>query len=317
MKDYFTFNLKAQKLLSVWIAFLVVFMIPYVYILVYIKDFIDPHRPVSIFEFYGILFVLFIIAYSIIFYMVKMTIEGIEYKENHFVFDGTFGQYIGKLILGLFLTVITLGIYSPWFITNIHKFFVNNTSHESNKLEFEGTAGKLFKILLFTTFLPLLALIIVMVVLQLKNGQSDTTTMNYFINVLTLFIMIPYMYYFYKWLVNLKFKEYAIRWETGFWNSCGKILLEIFLSIITIGIFYPLAILRLYQYFLDRTFAVSENRKKGFGYELEAGNDFLFIWGQLLLSIVTLGIYYPWAYCRINSRILSKTYSEQMAVETV
>ena len=130
MKDYFTFNLKAQKLLSVWIAFLVVFMIPYVYILVYIKDFIDPHRPVSIFEFYGILFVLFIIAYSIIFYMVKMTIEGIEYKENHFVFDGTFGQYIGKLILGLFLTVITLGIYSPWFITNIHKFFVNNTSHE-------------------------------------------------------------------------------------------------------------------------------------------------------------------------------------------
>jgi len=317
MKDYFTFNLKAQKLLSVWIPFLVVFVIPYVYLMVNIKDFIDPHHPTSIFGFYGILIVLVILAYAIIFYMVKLTIEGIEYKGNHFVFDGTFGQFMGQFILGIFLTIITLGIYSPWFITTIHKFFVNNTSHDSNKLEFEGTAGKLFKILLLTTFLPILVLIIVMVIVQIKNGQSNATTMGYFINVITLFIMIPYMYYFYKWVVNVKFREYAIRWDTGFWNSCGKILLEIFLSIITIGIFYPLAILRLYQYFLDRTFAVSEISKKGFGYDLEAGKDFLFIWGQLLLSLITLGIYYPWAYCKINSRIFSKTYSEKIAVEIV
>jgi len=317
MKDYFTFNLKAQKLLSVWIPFLVVFMIPYVYLMVNIKEFVNPQQPSSIFGFYGILIVLVILAYAIIFYMVKLTIEGIEYKGNQFVFDGTFGQFIGKFILGIFLTIITLGIYSPWFITNIHKFFVDNTSHDSNKLEFEGTAGKLFKILLLTTFLPLLALIIVLVVVQIRNGNSNPTTMGYFINGITLFIMIPYMYYFYKWLVNVKFMEFAIRWETGFWNSCGKILLEIFLSIITIGIFYPLAILRLYRYFLERTFAVSDSRKKGFGYDMEAGNDLLFIWGQLLLSIVTAGIYYPWAYCRINSRILSKTYSEQIAVELV
>ena len=125
------------------------------------------------------------------------------------------------------------------------------------------------------------------------------------------------MYYFYKWQVNVKFRNYTIRWETGFWKSCGKILLEIILSIITLGIFYPLAILRLYTYFLGKTYATSENNRKGFGYDLENGKDFLFIWGQLLLTIVTLGIYYPWAYCNINSRILSKTYIQQVVSEIV
>ena len=315
MKEYFNFNLKAQKLLPVWLIFLVVFMVPYVYLMVNIKDFIDPLHPTSILGFYGIMFVIVIFAYALLFYVVKLTIEGIEFKGTHFVFDGTFGQFIGKFILGTFLSVITLGIYSPWFITKMQKFFVNHTSHESKNLEFAGSAGKLFKIFLFSVFLPMLILIGIMVVLQIKNGLTDSKLIGYYTNGITLFIMIPYMYFFYKWMVNVKFKEYAIRWETGFWNSCGKILLEIILSIITIGIFYPLAILRLYQYFLDRTFAVSESHKKGFGYDLEAGKDFLFIWGQLLLILVTLGVYYPWSYCKINSRILSKTYTEQIAAE--
>jgi len=312
MKDYFTFNLKAQKLLPVWLTFLVVFMVPYVYLMVNIKDFVDPHQSTKLLGFYGIMFVLFVFAYAIIFYLVKLTIEGVEFKGNHFEFDGTFGQFIGKLILGLFLSIITLGIYSPWFITKIQKFFVDNTSHDSNKLEFSGTAVKLFKILFFTTFLPLLAMIIVLIYIQFKYGGTDAKTIGYYINGFTILIMIPYMYYFYKWMVNLKFREFAIRWETGFWNSCGKILLEMFLTIITAGIFYPLAMIRLYKYFLGKTFATSEISRKEFGYDLEGGKDFLFIWGQLLLTIVTLGIYYPWAYCNINSRILGKTYTEQV-----
>jgi len=312
MKDYFTFNLKAQKLLTVWLAFLVVFMVPYVYLVVNIKDFIDPHHPATLVGFYGIVIVLLVLAYAIIFYMVKLTIEGVEYKGSSFVFEGTFGRFMGKFIPGILLTIITLGIYFPWFITSIRKFFVDNTSHDSNKLEFAGTAGKLFKILLLTMLLPLLVLISVLIFFQFKNGQADPKSTGY-----TFLIMIPYMYYFYKWQVNVKFRNYTIRWETGFWKSCGKILLEIILSIITLGIFYPLAILRLYTYFLGKTYATSENNRKGFGYDLENGKDFLFIWGQLLLTIVTLGIYYPWAYCNINSRILSKTYTEQMVAETV
>ncbi|MDD4972094.1 MAG: DUF898 family protein [Paludibacter sp.] len=315
MKDYFKFNLEAKRLLKVWITFLVVFMIPYVFILVKAKDFIEPHRPSTLFEFYGIMILLMILAYAILFYMFKLTIEGVEFKGSNLVFEGSFGRFMGKFILGLFLTIITLGIYSPWFITKMHQFFINNTSHDSNKLEFGGTAGKLFKILFFTTFLPILAMMIVMIYVGIKTGHSDPKTISYYTNGITVLIMIPYMYYFYKWMVNVNFKGYAIQWETSFWKSSGKLLQEIFLSVITLGIFYPLALLRLYKYFIERTFAVSESSKKGFGYELETQEDFLYIWGQLLLTIITLGIYYPWAYCNITSRILSKTYTEQIAAE--
>lgn len=313
MKDYFKFNLKAQKLLIVWLTFMVLIVVPYIFLIVKLKDLIVPNQPLSIFNLYGILILMVIVAYSLVFYMIKLSIEGVEYKGQSFVFAGTFGQFIGKFILGIFLTIITLGIYSPWFITKIQKFFVDNTSHGSNKLQFGGTAGKLFLIFFLTIFLPLVVLIIVLVSLQIKSGVADPKSISLYTNIFTFVIMTPYMYYFYKWMVNVRFRDYTIRWETNFWKSCGKILLEIFLSVITIGIYYPYAGLRLYKYFVERTFAVSESSKKGFGYELEAGPDFMFLWGQLFLTIITLGIYYPWACCKISERILSKTYTEQLS----
>ena len=109
-------------------------------------------------------------------------------------------------------------------------------------------------------------------------------------------------------MVNISYKDYIISWETKFWNSYAKIALEIILSIVTVGIFAPLAMVRLYEYFADKTYAISGDAKLKFGYEIDQLNDFLFIWGQMLLTIITLSIYYPWAYCKIRKRILSKTY---------
>jgi uncharacterized membrane protein YjgN (DUF898 family) len=84
--------------------------------------------------------------------------------------------------------------------------------------------------------------------------------------------------------------------------------LEIFLSIITIGIYYPMAMIKLYKYFTDKTVARSAERSLIFGYDIETTDDFLMIWGQTLLTIVTLGIYFPWALCKIGNRIIGKTY---------
>ena len=121
-------------------------------------------------------------------------------------------------------------------------------------------------------------------------------------------IMIPYIYFIYKWMVNISYKNFTIFWETNFWNSCGKIFLEILLVILTLGIYFPMAMIRLYKYFADRTVATSEERKLQFGYDADQLNDFLFLWGQTLLTILTLGIYYPWAMCKTWNRILSRTY---------
>ncbi len=122
--------------------------------------------------------------------------------------------------------------------------------------------------------------------------------------------MIPYMYYTYKWMVNIDYKNYNIKWETNFWDSCGKIGLELLLSVITFGIYYPMAAIKLYKYFTDKTIAQAGKIKRKFGFDTDSVNDFLFIWGQILLTIITLAIYYPWAISKVGKRFLSRTYFE-------
>ena len=123
--------------------------------------------------------------------------------------------------------------------------------------------------------------------------------------------IIPYMYLVYKWHFNIDYKDLHISWNTSFWNSCGKIAIELILSMITLGIYTPLAWVRLYKYFADRTTAIGTDRKYKFGYDIDQKSDFLFIWGQILLTIITLGIYYPWALCSVGKRLLSKTYLQE------
>jgi uncharacterized membrane protein YjgN (DUF898 family) len=256
------------------------------------------------------IFVLIFVAYAIIFYIVKLTIESIFYKDKSIEFKGSFGNFLGTLFLGIFLTIITLGVYAAWFIRDIHRFFIDNSSYNSNSMKFKGKGGKLFVIILLTIMVPIIVFSIVIAKYMLSN-PSQISSMVIIQQIVMNLILIPYMYLVYKWMINIDYKEFNITWKTDFWSSCSKILMEMILTIITIGIYGPLAMLRLYKYFTDRTIAESSERKLEFGFDMDQLNDFLFIWGQTLLTIITLGIYYPWAICKIGNRILSKTYLQE------
>jgi uncharacterized membrane protein YjgN (DUF898 family) len=305
MKNYFSFNLTGKKLLPIWALFLIFFIAPYVALVISMKS-IQAGSKQSLL-FFPLIILLLIIAFVLTFYLAKLAIENIAFKDKSIVFSGTFGKYIGIVLPGFFLSIITLGVYMAWFIRNMHRFFINNSSYDSESLKFQGKGGKLFVILLLTIILPIIILSIAMAKFIISNaGQMPSILLIQ--QLVMMIIMIPYMYLFYKWMVNIDYKDFNISWETSFWNSCGKIAIEILLTMITIGIYMPLAMLRLYKYFTDRTIAGTNDRKLKFGYDIDQLSDFLFIWGQTLLTIITLGIYYPWAFCKIGNRILGKTY---------
>jgi len=44
------------------------------------------------------------------------------------------------------------------------------------------------------------------------------------------------------------------------------------------------------------------------GYDGDQFSAFLFMWGQILLTVITLGLYYPWAFSKIAHRVLTQTY---------
>lgn len=329
MKNYFQFKLNGKQLLPVWLLFMVLFLIPYIFVQIKIQGFsshsADPYEAMQavggIFKWYGVMIFLLVVEYSILFFFAKLVIEAIEFKETSLQFIGKFGQFLMILIPGFILTIITLGIYGPWFYADMCRFFAKNTSHDSNSFEFKGKGGDLFLIVLLAVILPMIAMIAGLAIFSFKKlaqGTStsvgNTTSMSIMMFIMILIIFIPYMYFIYKWMVNFKFKEYTIKWRTDFWSSVGKIAIELFLSAITVGIYLPLAGLKLYSYFSERTIASTESVSKRFGYDIEPMGDFLFIWGQYLLTIITLGIYYPWAFCKIASRVLNKTYLEEIEV---
>ena len=64
-------------------------------------------------------------------------------------FTGTGGELFVAYLVGMLLTIITLGIYTPWFICKILKFFSENTQAVAPdgtryRLGFDGTGGELF-----------------------------------------------------------------------------------------------------------------------------------------------------------------------------
>lgn len=327
MKNYFKFNLTGKQLLPIWIAYLVICLYPYLFVQFQLQELqkqprvgqqaLELLKPML--HLYGYIFILILVRYAITFFIAKMSINSINFKEKGLSFIGQFRRFIWIIIYGSFLSIITIGIYSPWFIKKLYDFFINNTSINGIDFEFKGQAIKLFKIITLTLILPVFAIMGVFITSVVLKKPHDGVT-NPVNNVISIFmvasifiIMIPYIYYVYKWMVNIKYKNYIIQWETSFWKSCGKICLEILLSIISIGIYSPLAFVKLYHYFTQNTVAISDLNKKRFGYDIENKTDFLFIWGQILLSIITLGVYFSWAFCNISERIIGKTYTEEVA----
>lgn len=305
MKRYLDFTLTGKKFLPIWIIFYLLVLLPYIWYNVAVSV---QHKTLEDNPFLGyVFFVIMLIGIPVYFFIIKVSIEGISYQNSNIDFRGKFLTYLGKAILGFFLSIITLTIYMAWYIKDMTRYFINNSSLNSEHFLFNGKGNRLFLIFLLCLFAPIIILFIIIGRHILSNPSDLTYVFIY--QAVIMMLLIPFMYLFYKWFVDIKFKNYRIYWNTKFFESSGKILFEIFLSIITIGIYFPLAYLKLYKYFAERTVAENVgNETFKFGYDLNAGKDFLFVWGQVLLSILTLGIYYPWAYCKIGKRVLNKTF---------
>jgi uncharacterized membrane protein YjgN (DUF898 family) len=79
-------------------------------------------------------------------------------KVGSLSFVGTGGGLIGTYLLGTILTMVTFGLYLPWYEVSLWKFFQKNSGvHIGGKTyrgDFAGTGGELFVILLHLLLVP-------------------------------------------------------------------------------------------------------------------------------------------------------------------
>jgi uncharacterized membrane protein YjgN (DUF898 family) len=311
MKNYLNFTLKGIQFLPVWIAFFFFFLIPYYLLIGELTALtgaeVSAEGPSKLFFLY-LAFVL-AMAYTFIYYMVKLVVQNIEYKGEKLLCNYHLGKYIGIIISGLLLSIVTVGLYLPWFIKNIHRFFTNGTSYNSHRFSFKGKGGKLFWIMSLTIFIPFL--LVGILLFSILESKIDLQSQNFLLvyQLIVMFSLVPNIYLILKWMVDFRYKDYLIRWDTEFFPATGKIGIELLLAVITIGIYFPMTYLRLYCYFMEHTKSnVVNGQQISMGYDGDLLSDFFFMWGQILLTVITLGFYYPWAFSRIAQRVLIQTY---------
>jgi uncharacterized membrane protein YjgN (DUF898 family) len=81
-----------------------------------------------------------------------------SWKGIHMGYRGSAKKMLGLCLKGTLLSMITLGIYYPWFIASIYKEIVGNMRLGSMEARFKGKGDELFKIFLLGYILTILTL---------------------------------------------------------------------------------------------------------------------------------------------------------------
>jgi len=342
MKSYLNFTLKGRRFLPLWIVFIFLFMIPFYFLTNEFSNLTASEVPAGgpSTRFFLYLIIVFAVFFTFVFYSSKLILQSLEFRGSKIICDFHTNKYIGIVVSGLVLSIVTLGIYIPWFIRNIHRFFVHGAVYNSHKFAFKGTGGKLFLIMTLAIFIPFI--VVGFIVFTILNSNIDIRI--YQIMVLSSLVSIIYLTF--KWMVVIRYKDYLIRLDTGFFQAMwkitielvlavmlvfifswlvsvssvfwpnadfvpttGKIVFELVLAVLTLGFYFPMAFIRLYRYFSEHTKSNAvDGRQITMGYDGDQLSDFLFIWGQILLTLITFGIYFPWAFCNIAQRLLTQTF---------
>ena len=274
------------------------------------------------------IFVLFIVFMFLITVLVavftiifsRIQYPSIGFRGKQFSFSGKVGEFLSLNLVNVLLTIITLGIYLPWYTKKTTDYLVEHSEYDGEKGKFYGTGGKLFKYYLLSLFIPLVVWMLVFIgifgLVMMTTGNASPVKYALIalavIVYLSIFLIIgPSTYLMYKWYFNIGWKNNKIVWDTEFWAASGYVIAQIALSIVTLGIFLPALYVNTWRYFAGKTVVMENGTEKGrFGFDGKTVEGFCLIWGQSLLCIITIGIYSPWAYAKCTKYFTNNTYYE-------
>lgn len=223
-------------------------------------------------------------------------------------------EYTMMCLKGVLLSTVTLGIYTPWFIKKLTAYFAENTAYRTNFFEFHGKGSSLF------IYMVLLVAIPAFLYETVINEIAPLATFAMYqagLTVTLVFILLVLLICFYealyiKWYINMTYGRKRIMSSV----QCGKagwfIFGQVLLSGITLCLYLPMATIRIWRYYATRTVIGEDNIEKILGFSMTPKRDYFFILGQMLLTAITLGIYFPWGYARTMSRLIRQTYVETL-----
>lgn len=248
--------------------------------------------------------------------IMKATIRAMQLDNTSFECEYDTRRYVGLVVGGVSLSVVTCGLYLPWFLVRLMKFFTDGVSHKFNLMSFRGKPMRLFAITILTLILPLIVMGMVSAMLgydasvQSLDMMSFAPLMGLAVAIVGLFFVSLYVILLYRWMINMTYGDKVITTRMESLSATGFVMWQIVLTFITLGIYAPMAELRIMRYVAEKSVVVGEDGEKSMGLHLRPWRDWGWLWVQTLLLILTLGVYSPWYYAKAMNRFGSRLYVE-------
>jgi len=226
----------------------------------------------------------------------KTSLKGTGRGDLTFQFNATGGQLFVLLLVGYLLCIITIGIYTPWFMAKWIRFFADNSvaraaDGTTYRMRFDATGGELFVTLLvgyllsmitFGIYAPwfscklekLLSQRTALLQGETQIGSCDflgaggqlfvTMLVGYLLTMITLGIYgMWFQVKLIKWFANnMRYIIGQARYTSDFTGTGGqlfvKVLVGYLLTLITLGIYGAWFMAELIHYHADNTFFVPE-----------------------------------------------------------
>ncbi|MDD5306130.1 MAG: DUF898 family protein [Deltaproteobacteria bacterium] len=258
--------------------------------------------------------------------------------EKTFEFRGTGGGLFVKYLVGILLTMITFGIYAPWFVVSLLKYVLEHTRMRGTdkgmlKLDFKGTGGRLFVINLVGGLLTLVTFGIYGAWFVAKllhyiaentearaedgttyalrfNGTGGTIFVTYLVGMLLTMITFGiYGAWFCCKLTKVIFSNTEIlqggqpHATIDFVATGGSLfvtfLVGYLLTLVTLGIYACWFQVKLYKFFSEGTRVTSGGETLAGDFTGTGGQFFVLNLVGILLTIITLGIYGAWYMTKV------------------
>ena len=262
----------------------------------------------------------FVVSLLLGFFLITECVKGLSFKGESLQPQYELGKYIGLVVMGFLLTIITLGIYYPWFLTKITRFFASGTMYRDQPFAFKGTGVNLFCIMTFVLLIPyifLLGIFYFTLYVAMSSGSAGFAIIAPLCLVAILLLYSLYCALVYRWMIDFSYGNSRIVLKVSIPVTMLFMFIQIVLCILTAGLFVPIAVVMIYRYIVGNMRLVSEaGEESAFGYQGRIGYDCLYVYGQALLTVITAGIYTPWLISKMGRRLVSNTYLERPDVIT-
>lgn len=210
------------------------------------------------------------------------------------VYDDSEGGLTPLAIKGYLLTMVTMGIYRFWYLTDLRRFFWSHTSVHQSPLEYTGRG-----IEIFLGFLIALAVIIPLNLIPLFFVLAFGPTGELVSLVLFPIYAVLIFFAFYRsrrYRVNRTLWRGLRAHQTGAgWAYAFRALAWLLLGILTLGLIVPVAATDLYRYRVERMYLGSVAFSFGGDWRMIA-KPYWVLWAifalPLICGVVLAGINY-------------------------